>query len=227
MTRRPRHLVALGDSHLEALEFASRLNILDIDSSCFSIVPGATVVGLRNPNSLTNAVDVFRSTLLVQPKVSSVLIHLGEVDCGFVIWWRAKKYGESVEKQFQESLDAYRNFLIEIMEKGFFHLCIAGASLPTLSDGVDHGEIANKRAEICVSIQERTELTLRYNYSLAEIASQLNIAYFDLADAVLDKSSKLVHDFFRNPNTGDHHLDKDKVVALWATECNAFVRSVF
>ncbi|MHB1245877.1 MAG: hypothetical protein ACYCZH_05505 [Sulfuriferula sp.] len=221
-----RHLVALGDSHLEALEFAANLNILDVGSSHFSIVPGATVVGLRNPNSLTDAISIFRSSLMAQPQNSHVLIHLGEVDCGFVLWWRASKYGESVERQFKESIDAYRHFLVEIMEKGFVRLCIAGASLPTIRDGVDMSDVANKRAEIDIGIKQRTELTLRYNQKLMALAKNFGISYFDISDAVLDNSSNLVHDFFRNPDASDHHLDRHKVVGIWAAKCNAFVRDL-
>jgi hypothetical protein len=223
MTMTTNHLLALGDSHLDALKFAADLGILNVMSSCFSIVPGATVVGLRNPNSLTDAVNIFRTSLLTQPVDSHVIIHLGEVDCGFVIWWRAKKYGESVEKQFQESIDAYSQFLDEVLEKGFVRLCIAGASLPTIRDGVDLSDVANKRAEISVSIQQRTELTLRYNDALNELANKLGISYFDITDAVLDRSSNLVHDFFLSPESSDHHLDKQKIVGIWAGKCNSFV----
>jgi hypothetical protein len=46
-------LIALGNSHLEALKLAVDPNLLKARSSYFSIVPGATVVGLRNRNSLT------------------------------------------------------------------------------------------------------------------------------------------------------------------------------
>lgn len=217
------HLLALGDSHLDALKFASELGILNVRSSCFSIVPGATVVGLRNPNSLTDAVNIFRASLLNQPLDSHVIIHLGEVDCGFVIWWRAKKYGESVEKQFQDSIDAYSHFLDEILGKGFVRLCIAGASLPTIRDGVDLSGVANKRAEISVGIKQLTELTLKYNHTLNELANRLRINYFDITDAVLDRSSNLVHDFFRSPEPIDHHLDKQKIVGIWAVKCNSFL----
>lgn len=219
------HLIALGDSHLEALKLAADLGILNIRSNYFSIVPGATVVGLRNPNSLTDAINIFRTTLLSQPVDSHLIINLGEVDCGFVMWWRAKKYGESVDKQFQESIDAYHQFLIEVLEMGFTRLCIVGASLPTIRDGVDMSEVANKRSEITVSIQNRTDLTLRYNQALNELASNLNTRYFDVTDAVLDRSLNLVHDFFLNSDPHDHHLDKNKTVGIWAEKCNSFLSS--
>ncbi|PTR02477.1 hypothetical protein C8K18_103222 [Paraburkholderia sp. GV068] len=218
-----RHLIALGDSHLEALQFAADLNLLDVERSVFSIVPGATVVGLRNPNSLTNAVNLFKESLSACPRNASVLIHLGEVDCGFVMWWRAMKIGESVETQFNESLRAYRQFVGEVLRMGFTRVCVTGASLPTIRDGVDMSEVANKRSEIAVSLRDRTDLTLRYNRCLADMATQMRLSYFDVGNATLDRSSVLVHDFFRNPDPTDHHLDKSKVAGIWAERCNAFV----
>jgi hypothetical protein len=218
-----KHLVALGDSHLEALEFAADLNLLNVGSRHFSIVPGATAVGLRNPNSLTNAIHIFKEALLSQPKHAYVVVHLGEVDCGFVMWWRAQKNGESVEEQFRQSLAAYRQFLVQVRDMGFTRLCVTGASLPTIGDDVNMGEVANKRSEISVSLQDRTDLTSRYNRALAEIAAELDLRYFDVAEATLDRSSGLVHDFFKNSDPTDHHLDKSKMAGIWALSCNAFV----
>jgi hypothetical protein len=218
-----KNLFALGDSHLEALNFAADLGILHVASHHFSIVPGATAVGLRNPNSLTDAINIFKSSLLTQPIDSHVITHLGEVDCGFVIWWRAQKYGDSVEKQYRESICAYSQFLDEVLLNGFTKICIAGASLPSIRDGIDLSDVANKRSEINASIRERTELTLRYNHGLNELANKLGISYFDINDVVLDQSSNVVHDFFRNPDPCDHHLDKLKTVGIWASKCNAFI----
>jgi hypothetical protein len=217
------HLLALGDSHLEALKYAADLGILNVGSSHFSIVPGATVVGLRNPNSLTNATNIFRSSLMAQPADAHVIIHLGEVDCGFVIWWREQRYGESVEKQFRESIDAYGQFLDEMLGRGFSKLCITGASLPTIRDEIDLTDAGTKRSEIKISLNQRTELTLRYNSALEELARNMGLGYFDITGAILERSSNLVHEFFLNPDLSDHHLDKKKIVGVWAAKCNAFV----
>ncbi|MDY0917768.1 hypothetical protein [Pseudomonas viridiflava] len=215
-------LVVLGDSHLEALQLAVGLGLLKVQDVTFSVVPGATAVGLRNPNSITDALNIFRTALAAQPKDSAVLMHLGEVDCGFVIWWRAERYGESTEVQFQDSIHAYRLFLNEVLLMGFSRVCITGASLPTIRDGTDMGEVANKRAEVKVSLVERTELTFRYNQSLREMAIESGVDYFDITDSVVDQSTRLVHDFFRNPDPCNHHLDVSKVVGVWAGKCNDF-----
>lgn len=218
------HLLALGDSHLEALELASVINILSVKKSEFCIVPGATIVGLRNPNSLTDAINVFRSFLKDKSRDSFVLTHLGEVDCGFVFWWRAMKYQESVDKQLQEGLDAYFHFINEMKSDGFYRLCVAGASIPTIGNGVDMSDVANKRSEIKVSLEERTQLTLRFNKELESMCKSLQVEYFDLTDVVLDKSLNVVSDFFRNSDSRDHHLEKNKVVGIWASKCNDFLK---
>ena len=216
-------LLALGDSHLEALEFAAQLRLLTADSCAFSIVPGATAVGLRNPNALTNAVNIFKEMLGQESRNSCLLFHLGEVDCGFVIWWRAQQYGESVESQFQASIDAYALFLADVQAMGFGKICIVGASLPTIKDGVSFGDVANKRSEIAVGIRERTELTMAYNAQLQLLARGRGLRYLELTDAVLNQDSRLVHDFFRSPDPADHHLDKQKTASAWAAMCNAFL----
>lgn len=216
-------LLALGDSHLEALKLAAELNLLEVRSTHFCIIPGATAVGLRNPNSATNAIEEFRNALNNAPDATHILIHLGEVDCGFVTWWRAQKYGDSIETQTRQSLAAYKAFLKEIGPRGTVEICITGASLPTIRDGVDFGEVANKRAEVRASLLERTALTKRYNEELKKIAQELQCDYFDISNAVTNSISGLVSDFFRNPIEHDHHLDPAKTVGVWARACNEFL----
>jgi hypothetical protein len=216
-------LLVFGDSHLEALKLAADLNLLRAEDSNFCIVPGATAVGLRNPNSVTNALSEYRYASAIHPLSTHVLIHLGEVDCGFVMWWRRQKYKESIEQQVQDSLSAYRCFVSELKNLGFERICITGASLPTIRDGIDFGDVSNKRSEVKVSLGERTELTRNYNFELRKMASELYCSYFDISDCITDNLSGLVSDFFRNSNSCDHHLDPAKVVGVWAMACNVFL----
>lgn len=213
-------LLALGDSHLESLKAAAELGLLHFDKPEFCIVPGATAVGLRNPNSITNAIAIFREAVQRASPAHHILIHLGEVDCGFVMWWRQSKYGESIDMQVSESISAYENFIKELQGMGFTKICITGASLPTIRDGVDFGSVANKRSEVTVSIKDRTQLTLQYNRSLSAMASDLGCSYFDLSDAFVNVNTGLVSDFFRHPDPSDHHLDPSKTIGVWALACN-------
>jgi len=218
-------LLSLGDSHLEALQFAADIGLLDTADNHFCIIPGATAVGLRNPHSATQALTSFRQFVTPHPRTSHLLVHLGEVDCGFVIWWRLQKHGETVDSQLQESLSAYRGFLLDLLAMGFERICIAGASLPTLESGVDFGAVANMRAEVKASLLERTELTERYNKKLASMAADLACSYFDVSSGIMNRVTGVVSDYFRNPDPWNQHVDKYNVAGMWAMACNNFLRT--
>ncbi len=94
----------VGDSH--ALSIQAGADLMSLPCRTFA-VGGATAVGIRNPNSTTNSVEAFRRALIPPPPGAIPVLQMGEVDCGFVICYRAEKYGESVEAQMQASVDAY------------------------------------------------------------------------------------------------------------------------
>ena len=215
-------LVALGDSHLEGLQQADNWGLLRAEAR-FCIVPGATAVGLRNPNSLTDAVNIFRDFVATLPRDACLLVHLGEVDCGFVIWWRSQQLGESVQKQFEESLAAYRGFLDYLRALGFHRICLTGASLPTIKDGAYLGRVANLRREVRASLAERTELTLRYNQALHRMAMEFGYRFFDIADGVLNVAKGIACEHFLNSDPANHHLDPQKVAGIWAMACNSVI----
>ncbi len=101
-------LLFLGDSHIMYFQKAAESGLFGARESQFCVVSGATAVGLRNPNlSQTNALAQFREKLATVTPPVAVVIQLGEVDCGFVIWYRARKYAESIQMQMQQSIDAY------------------------------------------------------------------------------------------------------------------------
>ena len=147
----------------------------------------------------------------------SIVIQLGEVDCGFVIWYRAEKYGETVEKQFVQSLNAYEEFVEKLLSLGYRKIVLTSAILPTILDGQDWGEVANARTEVKASLHQRTDLTIEYNKNLRFIAESLGIRFVDLTDEVINPQTMLVKDTFLNPNTTDHHLDPEKIGPLWAS----------
>ena len=91
-----RRYFVFGDSHTEVFQHIHSNSLIPYCTFKVIMVGGATAQGMRNPNSKTNALNVFRQELnSVHPK-SKLIFLLGEVDTGFVIWYRAKKYKESV-----------------------------------------------------------------------------------------------------------------------------------
>jgi hypothetical protein len=53
------------------------------------IVGGATAQGAVNPNSKTDALAIFQKKIKYT-NADNILIMLGEVDCGYLIWVRSK-----------------------------------------------------------------------------------------------------------------------------------------
>lgn len=209
----------IGDSHIEAINYAIQQGWITAQAKCH-IVPGATSVGLRNPNSVTNAVTIFKECLFPVVKNTIPVIQLGEVDCGFVIWWRAEKLKETVESQLHESVRAYFEFVDDIVSNGYPSVVISGAVLPTILDGQRWGDIANKRQEVQASLKSRTLLTLRYNEMLRKGAILRSLPYIEITKSIIDTNTGVIADEFRNPDPCDHHIDPHKAGRLWATTLN-------
>lgn len=161
-----------GDSHLRPIRAAYEAGMFGSLPCLFESVGGATAVGLRHPKSKTQALNIYRNSLLPYRHNVVPVFQLGEVDCGFVIWVRAQRHGESVRQQLEESLAAYLSFLIEIRDAGYRNLLVTSAMLPTIIDGQLDGEVANLRREVKATLRERTDLTLYYNSKLARLCQE-------------------------------------------------------
>lgn len=211
--------LVVGDSHADALRHAADAGLL-LRPCEVIVVAGATAVGLRNPNSKTDAISIFRETLLpVRPR-SIPVIQLGEVDCGFVIWYRAAKYGEPVEDQLEQAIAAYFEFVDVLLDSGYPTVVITGAVPPTIRDGQAWSDVANARREVTASLFERTRLTQRYNERLREEAMARDLRYVDLLDSVLNAETGVLDDKWRHPDPTDHHLDPEQASVLWADRLN-------
>jgi hypothetical protein len=205
-----------GDSHLRTVRSAFEAGLFAGVPCRFELVGGATAVGLRHPTSKTQALKVYRDSLLpYRPNIIPVF-QLGEVDCGFVIWVRAQRHGESVRQQLEESLAAYLAFLIEIRDAGYRDLLVTSATLPTILDGQLDGEVAHLRREVLATLRERTDLTLDYNAELARLCHANDLRFLDLTTDFIDPATRVLHDRFRHFDQADHHLHPQRGGEVWA-----------
>ena len=94
-----RRYLVLGDSHAQV--FKNHMFKVCYPFTSFDVcdVGGATVSGLDNPHSKTDTLKIFRKKLKNSKKLNKIIFLIGEVDTGFVIWYRAEKYGASINKQ--------------------------------------------------------------------------------------------------------------------------------
>jgi hypothetical protein len=217
-----RNLIIVGDSHVRTLRWAYDQGLINAHCN-FVEVPGATSIGLRNPNSQTNAIEIFSDALLPPRRGVTPVIHLGEVDCGFVIWWRAAWLGESIEVQLKSSVNAYFEFVDLLKSAGYEQIILTGAMLPTIQDGQDWGEIANARRDVTASLVDRTALTLRYNRMIRQGAEVRGYVFVDISANLLNVDGKTIAHQFRHPDQTDHHVNPELVGPIWAADLNTVI----
>lgn len=210
--KRP-YIHAFGDSH--GLIFNKFECNLYPFKTC--IVQGATVSGIINPNSQTQAYPKFKKYIkefLVNDDY--VIVELGEVDCGFVLWYKKEKYKENMEELLASTLNKYEEFLSLIISKQKMPERVFVMSIipPTIKDNQKWGEIANLRKTIKASQLERTKLTIQFNNELKNIVTRIGGVFIDLDIDLIDPNTQLVKKFYLNENPLDHHLSQKKLGVL-------------
>ncbi len=201
--RRREHVLCLGDSHIEVMRHVR------VPGVRFRVVavPGATASGANNPNSETQALPTFLRALRSAKRWQHILIQLGEVDCGFVIWHRAARHGLSIEDQLQETLASYGALISRAAACSDHAVLVMSAPAPTITDDPhDWGEVANLRKEVGASQAERTLLTRRFNEGVEQMCGRLGAVFIDATTGHIDESTGLVSPDFRRPSGINHHL---------------------
>jgi hypothetical protein len=169
---------------------------------------GATASGVLNPNSKTQALAAFTAWLHNARPWQQVLLQLGEVDCGFLIWHRAQRHGLSIDEQLAHTLDSYVTFIERVAAMGFRRVIVLSAPLPTISDYQDlpewSGEVANLRRQVTASQVDRTNLTLRFNMELRKRCDAIGVVFVDATSGHYDSSIGLVDRRFLRAYVDQH-----------------------
>ena len=215
----------IGDSHTEVfwnMEFSPwyfwRL------TPKIKVVHGATATGLANPNSKTQALSIFENYLKKEVnKDDYVFFQLGEVDCGFAIWYRAEKHGLSIQKQTQLAIDNYTSLILKASAINGKKIIICSAVLPTIQENNNFGEVANLRKEVKANIKERTQLTLEFNKKLRRLADKNHLAFMDLDQSLLNEKTGVIHSKFLHKDSTNHHLDPSSIAKIISKELNIII----
>jgi hypothetical protein len=208
--RTERAILVLGDSHAAifsdpALHAAFPLHSFEVVS-----VGGATASGLENPNSKTQALPIFRDAIK-RSAAATVIVLLGEVDTGFVIWYRAEKHQTEVAEMLLDALTNYQKFLLSIQQERRV-ICLS-APLPTIRDDQEWGAVANARKDVQASQAARTRLTLQFNGRMKEFCASREIAHLHFDDESIGADG-LVDTRLLNTNPLDHHYEPRAYLAM-------------
>ncbi|MCP5534604.1 MAG: SGNH/GDSL hydrolase family protein [Akkermansiaceae bacterium] len=174
-----RTVVVIGDSHCEV--FGHDYFRIKFPFTRFDVraIHGATASGLENPNSKTRAGNYFEEAALSAAfRGTPVILMLGEVDTGFVIWYRANKYAASVDLMMETAVKNYTKLIKHVSER--CSAIVISTPLPTISDDNDWGDISNQRKAVTASQVDRTALTIRFNSEIEKHCSILNVPYINL-----------------------------------------------
>lgn len=205
-------VLVLGDSHAKVfkdkiLRRAFRHHVFNVVA-----VSGATVSGLENPNSKTQAWPKFERAV-GGSTARTVVVLLGEVDTGFVIWYRAQKYGTGVDQDLARAVEKYQNML-HFLKADHTVICIS-APLPTIGDDQDWGSVANARRSVRTTQSDRTRLTVEFNRRMRQFCAENSIAYVDLDQYSLGDDG-LVDQRLLNRRITNHHYDRSEYARLIA-----------
>ena len=197
-----RRIYALGDSHVAVLDHDLLKIAFPFTEFVTTCVHGATVSGLENPNSKTQAKEAFATAIQAAPEGSTMLLMLGEVDTGFVIWYRAKKYGESVERMMEFAVEKYVRLIQQVGER--HRPVVLSTPLPTIGNDCSMGDVANLRKVISATQQERTALTIRFNAAIEAQCRILSVPYVNCDQNSVGPNG-LVREELRHPDPSNHH----------------------
>lgn len=219
-------MIFLGDSHSRYFRHAAEEGFLLPWRVSVCEVSGATAGGLINPDSKTAAAKKYFRRLEREDKNAFVVMHLGEVDCGILIWMRSQKNATSLRIEMQRSVNAYFVFVDQVIAAGFGNVIVTGATAPTINDTDHIGSIVTqRRAQVDASHLQRTELTRQFNEALRAEAHRRSLIYVDVWDDVMDPLTQVADVRFRNQDVKDHHMDLDAAAMVWSLALRRAVSS--
>ena len=193
----------LGDSH--AAVFDSPKWRRFTPAICWNVttVLGATLSGLNNPNSKTEAAPKFKKAL-ASASGKLVIMLLGEVDTGYVIWYRAQRDGINPQIAAQKAVENYTQ-LIQSAYK-YSDVIVISAPLPSLADNDQTGEIARIRSVIIATQLQRTQLTLWFNQQIEDFCINLGVFYLNLDRECLGIDGLLLPKY-KHLDPNNHHYN--------------------
>jgi len=213
-------ILVLGDSYSSIF----RSELLCHDRFYFDLVcvEGATVSGIKNPNSQTQAKPIFDKAIK-RSKAEQCCVLLGEVDMGFTIWLRAESKSSDIELVFEDVVRKYIDFVTNVARSHKTY-CIS-APLPTIRDGQNWGEIANLRSSIKATQKERTELTVKFNKTIEDRLINSDVTFLNFDEESLSENG-LIAAKLLNDNSLDHHYNTSEYAKMVSSKLMKLLNNI-
>lgn len=194
-------IMVIGDSHTEVFEGYIGKDYIFEQVRCH----GATARGAISPITKTDSLKIFRNGLATK-EANRVIIELGEVDCGYLLWMKNKQTGEPLLDLMNESIDRLIKFVEEEVYQYFGPEDVIMMSVipPIVEDMTDKRFLDGNRGGVNPSLAERRSLTRMWNKRLARECSARGWKNLNINPKIT--TGEEVIQQFRNPNPWDHHL---------------------
>ncbi|MCK9284826.1 MAG: hypothetical protein M0P39_11145 [Rhodocyclaceae bacterium] len=214
-----RRILILGDSHAGVFEYIFDNGLLLPHVINCEIVGGATAYGLNNEASSTGAFRKFQEGFHRFEHYDVIVVMLGEVDCSSALWLKATKENRPAGEYLSHSMQGVRRLVDWIRrQEGKRKLVLAGSILPTVKDSQLDNQALEARRKIRVGQRARTDLVLRFNEELRNLAATLDVSYMDITAPTLDPETGLVIDDVLVQGRVDHHHSQSETAAYWVSE---------
>ncbi|MDO6815020.1 hypothetical protein [Cobetia amphilecti] len=211
-----KNVLVLGDSHARIFNSKFIKNRTRKINWNVCSVSGATLSGLNNPNSVTKALDKFKNTIARNLHSDALVFLLGEVDVGFVIWYRAQYNNINIQDALKKAVSNYKALLLSSIETA--PVFVISTPLPTIFDYEIASDVAKERSKVTSSYNDRINLTLKFNKIIKGFCAEHGICYIDLDRCSLGDNNQIKASLL-NPNKLDHHYNEEAYSSLILEYC--------
>lgn len=194
-------ILVLGDSHTEVFNGYTGKEYIFEQFRCH----GATARGSINPNTKTNSLSIFKKGLKSK-KAKRVIICLGEVDCGYLIWLKNKETKQPIDELMNESIDNLIKF-IETEVYPYYkpeEINIMSVIPQVIEDMTNSKFLNGDRSNVNISIHRRNSLTNKWNDRLEQECKIRNWKFIDINHRIVEDDKVKLE--YRFQNLWNHHL---------------------
>lgn len=200
-------ILTIGDSHIRVFE--SNIFTLFFPSYKFKVVyvPGATISGIHNMNSVTNAYNIFNEALK-KNNYSKIIVTLGEVDTAYTMWSKSINENISIEKLMEDNILKYSAFLTTL--SSYADVIVLSATLATVKENEECSDnISGIRASTSITQEKRTQLGVLQNSKIELFCKNSQKLQFINFDSIVLGRNKVVKKWILNhKNKCDHHYKR-------------------
>lgn len=212
-----------GDSHVQYMDYAVKNNLLP-DKFIYQVqsLPGATFMTHGNPNTDVNAAEQFKKQLQIS-RPNILVTHIGEIDCGFLVWYNRTLYNSTIEDQVIDSIENYVEYL-KFAKTKVEHIIVTAPTMQVITDEEKDAQLRLQRGGVTASQHERSRITVIYSNILMEKCREHGFTFLNFNPSLM--AGGILNRRFRSTTPNDFHLETSVVGPLWGKKLSVILNSL-